>query len=363
MQPLFTGICPLCICLFRKTRRFTGISQYVGHFRKHEALNKAILFVNITSSLLWWLTVTWHSQSSSDKSTNVLWLTKVQNNWCVSSLCCTKWLSLGFFFFFWIMLKLFAKAPTTIKKKVPAQDTFLKFSATLKIATKLKCWGFLSYFIVCVCLSRIWDTGMGGWGWGGVGVGMDLTGEWGTSSVREWEHRVGGLHREGKGTSLSAPLEGWNSSRAVPPIWQALVKTIPQLLVTLQIQLPFPLWREREWEAIQIDRIQREKERRVLIGLDRCRGQLSSCAILISYEGCLAVQAHRLVWFCVCALQQRPLQWLNEELVNMHEGRTLPFTSVTSPDALAQRKMERNGKSKTLNSYLVPMLLCFSLCN
>lgn len=27
----------------------------------------------------------------------------------------------------------------------------------------------------------------------------------------------GGLHREGKGTSLSAPLEGWNSSRAVPP--------------------------------------------------------------------------------------------------------------------------------------------------
>lgn len=46
----------------------------------------------------------------------------------------------------------------------------------------------------------------------------------------------GGLHREGKGTSLSAPPEGWNSSRAVPPIWQALVKTIPQLLVTLQIQ-------------------------------------------------------------------------------------------------------------------------------
>lgn len=216
----------------------------------------------------------------------------------------------------------------------------------------------------CLCLSeqdlRHWDGRMGV---GGVGVGMDLTGEWGTSSVREWEHRVGGLHREGKGTSLSAPLEGWNSSRAVPPIWQALVKTIPQLLVTLQIQLPFPLWREREWEAIQIDRIQREKERRVLIGLDRCRGQLSSCAILISYEGCLAVQAHRLVWFCVCALQQRPLQWLNEELVNMHEGRTLPFTSVTSPDALAQRKMERNGKSKTLNSYLVPMLLCFSLCN
>lgn len=66
------------------------------------------------------------------------------------------------------------------------------------------------------------------------------------------------------------------------------------------------------------------------------------------------MRAHRLVWFCVCALQQRPLQWLNEELVNMHEGRTLPFTSVTSPDALAQRKMERNGKSKTLNSYLVP---------
>lgn len=46
----------------------------------------------------------------------------------------------------------------------------------------------------------------------------------------------GGLHREGKGTSLSAPPEGWNSSQAVPPIWQALVKTIPQLLVTLQIQ-------------------------------------------------------------------------------------------------------------------------------
>ncbi|KAL3064043.1 hypothetical protein OYC64_000357 [Pagothenia borchgrevinki] len=45
------------------------------------------------------------------------------------------------------------------------------------------------------------------------------------------------------------------------------------------------------------------------------------------------------------AQQQRPLQWLNEELVNMHEGRTPPFTSVTSPDALAQRKMERNGKN------------------
>ncbi len=139
-----------------------------------------------------------------------------------------------------------------------------------------------------------------------------------------------------------------------PPIWQTLVKTIPQLLVTPRIQLPFPLWRERELQAIQIDRTQREKGRRVLIGLDRCRGQLSGCAILISYEGCLAVQAHRLVWFCVCELQQRPLQLLNEELVNMHEGRTLPFTSVTSPDALAQRKMERNGKSKTLNSYLVP---------
>lgn len=107
----------------------------------------------------------------------------------------------------------------------------------------------------------------------------------------------GGIDREGKGTSLSAPLEGWNSSRAVPPIWQALVKTIPQLLVTPQIQLPFPLWRERECEAIRIDRTQSEKERAVLIGLDRCRGQLNGCAILISYEGCLAERAHRLVWF------------------------------------------------------------------
>lgn len=57
---------------------------------------------------------------------------------------------------------------------------------------------------------------------------------------------------------------------------------------------------------------------------------------------------------CVCTLQQRPLQRLNEDLVNMHEGRALPFTSVTSSDAVAQRKMERNGKSKKLNSYLVP---------
>ena len=56
--------------------------------------------------------------------------------------------------------------------------------------------------------------------WGGVGGGR----------------RGEGVHRQGKGTSLSAPPEGWNSSRAVPPIWQALVKTIPQLLVTLQIQ-------------------------------------------------------------------------------------------------------------------------------
>lgn len=198
----------------------------------------------------------------------------------------------------------------------------------------------MSYFIVCVCLNRLLGVGVGG---------MELTGEWSTLRIREWEHGVGGLRREGKGTSLSAPLEGWNSSQAVPPIWQALVKTIPQLLVTLQIQWPFPLWREWQREANQIDRTQREKERRVLIGLDRCRGQMSGCAILISYEGCLAMQAHRLVWFCVCVLQQQPLQRLNEELVNMHEARTLSFTSVTSPDALAQRKMERNGKSKILN--------------
>lgn len=106
--------------------------------------------------------------------------------------------------------------------------------------------------------------------------------------------------------------------------------------------------------------LDRQKERRVLIGLDTCRGQSSGCAILISYEGCLVDQAHCLVWFYVCALQQQPLKWLNEELVNMHKGRTLPFTLVTSPDALAQRKMERTGKSKTLNSYLVPhtALLC-----
>lgn len=57
--------------------------------------------------------------------------------------------------------------------------------------------------------------------------------------------------------------------------------------------------------------------------------------------------------FVFVCLQQPPLQWLNEELVNMHEGRILPFTSVTSPDALAQGKMERNGKSKTLHSHLV----------
>lgn len=57
--------------------------------------------------------------------------------------------------------------------------------------------------------------------------------------------------------------------------------------------------------------------------------------------------------FVFVCLQQRPLQWLNEELVNMREGRTLHFTSLTCPDALAQRKMERNGKSKKLNSYLV----------
>lgn len=86
---------------------------------------------------------------------------------------------------------------------------------------------------------------------------------------------------------------------------------------------------------------------------------MSGCAILISYEGCLAVQAHRLVWFCVCALQQRPLQRLNEELVNMHEGRTLPFSLLTFPDALAQREMGRNGTSKTVNSYLYPILFCF----
>lgn len=109
------------------------------------------------------------------------------------------------------MLKVFAKASTTKNQTFYSTYTgrIFKISGALKIATKLKCWGFFH----CLCLSEK-DLREGGV----VREGdMDLTGEWGTSRVREWEHGVGGLHREGKGTSLSAPLEGWNSSRAVPP--------------------------------------------------------------------------------------------------------------------------------------------------
>lgn len=76
-----------------------------------------------------------------------------------------------------------------------------------------------------------------------------------------------------------------------------------------------------------------------------------------------AVWQHKLTVLCgfvfVCYSSDR-LQRLNEEVVNMHEERTLPFTSVTSPDALAQRKMERNGKSKTLNSHLYTIMFSFS---
>lgn len=142
-----------------------------------------------------------------------------------------------------------------------------------------------------------------------------------------------------------------------PPIWQALVKTIPQLLVTRQIQLPFPLWRGARARG-NPDR-QREKERRGVFfqkGLDKCRGRSSCFAILISYEGCLAALAHRLVSVCVFSVlqqQQTVLQRLNEELVNMHERETLP---CAPPDALAQRAMERHGTSKTLHSFLHPVL-------
>lgn len=78
-----------------------------------------------------------------------------------------------------------------------------------------------------------------------------------------------------------------------------------------------------------------------------------------------AVWQSKLTVLCgfVFFMLQQPLQWLNEELVNMHEGRTQPFTSVTSPDALAQRKMERNGKSKTLHSYLEPHIYLVLLHN
>lgn len=48
----------------------------------------------------------------------------------------------------------------------------------------------------------------------------------------------------------------------LPPIWQALVKTIPQLLVTRQIQLPFPLRRGARARGNTDRQRQREKERR-----------------------------------------------------------------------------------------------------
>lgn len=125
--------------------------------------------------------------------------------------------------------------------------------------------------------------------------------------------RGGVTWRRERRTSLVALPEGWNSSRAPSPpphdpppptIWQALVKTIPQLLVTRQIQLPFPLWRGARARG-NPDR-QRHRERRreegffFQKGLDKCRGRSSCFAILISYEGCLAGRAHRLVSVCVC---------------------------------------------------------------
>lgn len=146
-----------------------------------------------------------------------------------------------------------------------------------------------------------------------------------------------------------------------PPFWQALVKTIPQLLVTRQIQLPFPLWRGARARGNPDRQRHRERRREELFffqkGLDKCRGRSSCFAILISYEGCLAGRAHRLVSVCVCVFsvlqqqqQQTALQRLNEELVNMHERGTLP---CTPPDALAQRAMERHGTSKALHLHPV----------
>lgn len=184
-------------------------------------------------------------------------------------------------------------------------------------------------------------------------------------SVKEGKRGVEGLRGEGKGGRAPLLFQRVGIPPELPPtrpppIWQALVKTIPQLLVTRQIQLPFPLWRGARARG-NPDR-QRHRERRreegffFQKGLDKCRGRSSCFAILISYEGCLAAQAHRLVSVCVFSVlqqqQQTVLQRLNEELVNMHKRETL---SCAPPDALAQRAMERHGTSKMLHSYFDPV--------
>ncbi|MED6280380.1 hypothetical protein CHARACLAT_010399, partial [Characodon lateralis] len=53
--------------------------------------------------------------------------------------------------------------------------------------------------------------------------------------------------------------------------------------------------------------------------------------------------------------QQPPSHGLNEDFVNMHEWRTLSFTALTSPDALAKRKMETNGKSLSQDCSMKPV--------
>lgn len=178
---------------------------------------------------------------------------------------------------------------------------------------------------------------------GGEGMwgGADLTGEWGALRVREWEHGVGGLHREGKGTSLSAPLEGWNSSRTVPPIWQALVKTIPQLLVTLQIQLPFPLWREWEWEAIQIGRTEREKERRVFkwVGqMPRPVERLCYINILWRLSGSASSPSCVVLCLCVAAAAIAEAKWRTCEHAR---GKNSTFLFGDFPRCFGPK---RNGK-------------------
>lgn len=54
----------------------------------------------------------------------------------------------------------------------------------------------------------------------------------------------GGVTQRGKGDEPFSSSRGLEFLPSCSPSWQALVKTIPQLLVTLQIQLPFPLLRE-----------------------------------------------------------------------------------------------------------------------
>lgn len=179
-------------------------------------------------------------------------------------------------------------SPKPLKKFLLTYRPVLSSAQLPKIALKWSSWSLVRFFFHCLRLS---EQDLSGWE-----VGTDLTAEWGTSRVGERDP-VGVTHIQwemGRASS-AAPLEGWNSSRAI----------LPHLAGTCENNSPAfshsadPIAISSSDGARGTDR---GTERGVLIALDTCRGRSSACAILISYESCLAGEAHRLLsCLCVCA--------------------------------------------------------------